>query len=258
MRIARFILFLFIYFSSFICQAETTLEQTIQTQINTNQAARQSQQKINALSEETQALLTEYRQVTAQLDSLNTYNHQLEKLIHSQAEEFSTLQEQLRDIETTRHEIVPLMLRMVSTLDQFVSLDVPFLLEERHTRVKQLQDLMNRADISLSEKYRRLIEAYQVEVEYGQTIASYRDILAMDDGKSRTVDFLRVGRTALFFHTLDDKTCGRWNQQKHGWVTVPDSYCSAITKGLLIAQKQAPEDLLLLPIQAPKKYNSHG
>ncbi|WP_264696141.1 DUF3450 domain-containing protein [Candidatus Nitrosacidococcus sp. I8] len=254
----KHILFFFIYFSSFICQAESTLEETIQTQINTNQAAKKSQQKINTLSEETQTLLAEYRQVTAQLDSLNTYNHQLEKLIHSQAEEFSTLQEELKDIETTRHEIVPLMLRMVSTLEQFISLDIPFLLEERRTRVKQIQDLMNRADISLSEKYRRLIESYQVEVEYGQTIESYRGILAMSDGKSRTVDFLRIGRTALFFHTLDDKTCGRWNQQKHGWATVPDSYCTAITKGLLIAQKQAPEDLLLLPIQAPKKYNSHG
>jgi hypothetical protein len=226
------------------------LEGAIDTQVKTDQAAAKSQRRIDTLSEETTNLLAEYRQVTAQLDSLHTYNRQLEKLIHSQKEEFTSLQQQLADIEITQREIVPLMLRMVASLKQFVALDIPFLPEERQTRIEQLKVLMDRADVSLSEKYRRLIEAYQVEVEYGQTIEAYRGTLAMN-GKPRTVDFLRIGRVALFFHTLDDKTCGRWDTHKQHWVVLPDRYRVAVTKGLLIARKQAPPDLLLLPIRAP-------
>lgn len=227
------------------------LESAIDTQVKADQAAARSQRKIDALSEETAGLLAEYRQVTGQLDSFRTYNRQLEKLIRSQKEEFSSLQQQLTDIEITQREIVPLMLRMVSSLKQFVALDIPFLPEERQTRIEQLQTLMDRADVSLSEKYRRLIEAYQVEVEYGRTIEAYRGTLEMD-GKPYTVDFLRVGRTALFFYTLDGKTSGRWNIDKQRWVVLPDHYRAAIAEGLLIARKQAPPDLLLLPIQAPE------
>ncbi|ADE16777.1 conserved hypothetical protein [Nitrosococcus halophilus Nc 4] len=228
-----------------------SLEAAIDTQVKTDQAAAKSQDKIDALSEETTELLAEYRQVTAQLDSLRTYNRQLGKLIRSQKEEFTSLQQQLSEIEVTQREIVPLMLRMVSSLEQFVALDIPFLPQERQTRIQQLKALMDRADVGLSEKYRRVVEAFQVEVEYGRTIEAYRGTLAME-GKSRTVDFLRIGRTALFFHTLDGKTCGRWDVHKQRWSILPDRYRSAVTQGLRIARKQAPPDLLLLPIRAPE------
>jgi hypothetical protein len=72
------------------------------------------------------------------------------------------------------------------------------------------------------------------------------------DGKPRTVDFLRIGRVALFFHTLDGEACGRWDIYEQRWSVLPDHYRSALTKGLLIARKQAPPDLLLLPIRAPE------
>ncbi|QBQ53622.1 DUF3450 domain-containing protein [Nitrosococcus wardiae] len=228
-----------------------SLEGVVGAQAKTEQAAAKSQEKIDALSEETAELLAEYRQVTAQLDSLRTYNRQLGKLIRSQKEEFTSLQQQLSEIEVTQREIVPLMLRMVSSLEQFVALDIPFLPHERQTRIQQLKALMDRADVGLSEKYRRVLEAFQVEVEYGRTIEAYRGTLEMD-GKSRTVDFLRIGRTALFFHTLDGKTCGRWDAHEQRWSVLPDGYRSAVTQGLRIARKQAPPDLLLLPIRAPE------
>ncbi|BAW79678.1 hypothetical conserved protein [Candidatus Nitrosoglobus terrae] len=226
------------------------LDEAINIQIKTDQAATKSQHKIDILSGETTKLLGEYRQVTAQLDSLQTYNRQLEKLIRSQKEEFTSLQQQLTDVEITQREIVPLMLRMVSSLDQFVALDIPFLPKERQDRIEQLKLLMDRADVPLSEKYRRLIEAYQVEVEYGQTIEAYPGTLTMNE-EPRTVDFLRIGRAALFFHTLDDKACGSWDAHTRGWIVLPDRYRATIAKGLLIARKQTPPDLLLLPIQGP-------
>ena len=53
--------------------------------------------------------------------------------------------------------------------------------------------LMDRANVSVAEKYRRLLEAYQIELEYGRTIEAYEGSFASDNGE-RSVTFLRVGR----------------------------------------------------------------
>lgn len=227
------------------------LEAAVDAQVKTDQAAAKSQRRVDALSDETAELLAEYRQVTASLDGFHAYNHQLERLIHSQKEEFASLQRQLTDIEVTQREIVPLMLRMVSVLEQFVALDTPFLPVERQTRIEQLKALMDRSDVSLSEKYRRIMEAYQVEAEYGRTIEAYQGTLKAE-GKPRTVDFLRIGRVGLFFQTLDGKATGRWDVHERRWVALPDDYQATVAKGLRIARQQAPPDLLLLPVQAPE------
>lgn len=227
------------------------LESAIDAQVETNRAAAKSQQKIDEISEETAELLAEYRQVTASLDGFRAYNRQLEKLVRSQKAEFTSLRQQLAEIDITQRKVVPLMLRMVSVLEQFVALDMPFLPKERQTRIEQLKTLMNRSDVPLAEKYRRLIEAYQVEAEYGRTIEAYRGTLKLE-GKPRTVNFLRIGRIGLFFQTLDGETTGRWNAHEQRWVIVPDDYQEAVIKGLRMARKQAPPDLLLLPIQAPE------
>ena len=86
------------------------------------------------------------------------------------------------------------MQKMLDTLEQFVALDVPFLLEERsEPRRELLEEMMARADVTLSEKYRRIVEAYQVEMDYGRTIEAYEGKLG-DGDDARTVQFLRVGR----------------------------------------------------------------
>jgi len=49
--------------------------------------------------------------------------------------------------------------------------------------------MMPRADVTVSEKYRRIVEAYQLEMEYGRTIGGLPR-----RAYGKTVDFLaRVG-----------------------------------------------------------------
>ena len=83
------------------------------------------------------------------------------------------------------------MLKMIDALDQFVELDMPFLLEERRQRVAFLRTLLERSDVTVAEKFRRLLEAYEIENDYGRTIESYKGSLDVD-GASREVDFLRI------------------------------------------------------------------
>jgi hypothetical protein len=110
---------------------------------------------------------------------------------------------------------------------------------------------MRRADVSVSERYRRIVEAYGVEMEYGRTIESYRD--EIDNGEEpRSVDLLRVGRVALLYQTLDGAETGYWNADTNEWV-VDDSYRAAVREGLRIAKQQAAPDLMIVPVRSPKE-----
>lgn len=224
----------------------TELKHAIETQVKTDLAAQQSQLNIDNLSDDTTQMLAEYREVLRQTDSLRSYNEQLNKLVISQREEMQVMDVQLKNIETTQRDIVPLMLKMIDTMALFVELDVPFLPEERQQRVVQLQTLMERADVSLAEKYRRILEAYQVETEYGRTLEAYQGELTLDS-KQRTVDFLRIGRVNLYYLTLDGLEAGVWHEQQ--WQKLDNNYRQAISHGLKVAKKQLPPDLLVLPVQ---------
>lgn len=224
------------------------LEKAIDSQVQTDAAAQKSQQQIDGLADETTQLLAEYRETLRQTDSLRVYNDQLDKLVLSQGKELDSINDQLRNIESTQRDIVPLMLKMIDTLAQFVTLDLPFLPNERQARIAQLQTLMEQADVTIAEKYRRILEAYQVETEYGRTIEVYRAELTVDDA-TRTVDFLRIGRVSLYYLTLDGLEAGIWND---GWQVLPSEYRQPISQALKVAMKQLPPDLLVLPVKTAK------
>jgi hypothetical protein len=210
-----------------------------------------SQGRIEKLSDATDVLLTRYQSALRQLESLRIYNGQLDSLILAQDVERESLKEQTDRVELVSRDVTPLMLRMIDALAVFVSLDVPFLQDERTERTLELRKLMQRADVTESEKYRRIMEAYQIENEYGRTIEAYRSTLSRSD-KEVTVDFLRVGRIALIYQTLDEEEAGAWSQDSRSWEPLDDDFRSAIRDGLRIARKQSAPDLIRLPLPAAK------
>lgn len=221
----------------------------ISEQVKSEQAAQASQKRIAALDEEATGMLAEYRQATAEITGLKAYNDQLATQVKSQQDEIGTMTRQLGEIETTSREALPMMQKMVATLGQFVKLDIPFLPEERANRIAQLEDMMTRADVSVSEKYRRIVEAYQIEIEYGRTLEAYQGKVG-----DKTVDFLRAGRVALLYQTLDGSETGYWDADAKKWQQ-DGEYEDAITAGLKVAKKQAAPDFIRLPVHAPRQVN---
>ncbi|HIL38945.1 MAG: DUF3450 domain-containing protein [Methylococcales bacterium] len=215
----------------------------------TNQAAAQSQKKIDKVSERTKVLLDEYRTVSHQIESLLVYNQHLRDLIESQRLEMDSIKQQLKEIEVTQREIVPLMLAMLDNLQKFVTLDLPFLTEERNQRVAELKKIMIRADVTNAEKYRRILEAYQIENEYGNTIEAYRTHINLN-GKNSAVECLRLGRVSLYYQRLDGSETGYWDKESSRWKQLDSRYNSVILEGLRIARKEAAPNLLTLPIPA--------
>jgi predicted RNase H-like nuclease (RuvC/YqgF family) len=226
--------------------------QVIATQAKANKNAQTSQAKIDKYAENTDSMLAEYKGLLRQIDSMKAYNQQIEKMVNSQQVEIDSLNSQISQIDQTAMEVVPLTLNMVQALEDFIELDLPFQIEERGKRVAELKRLMDRADVTTSEKYRKVMEAYQIEEGFSRSIESYKASLERD-GEVVTYDFLRIGRTALLYQSPDGLETGMWNQQTREWEALPEQYRGAVQQGLRVAKKQAPPALIKLPIYTGEK-----
>jgi septal ring factor EnvC (AmiA/AmiB activator) len=231
-------------------QQQPLNEAATNAQAETNATAVAAQQNINNAVDQTQELNNQYAQALAELDSLNKYNEQLQQQVTAQEQEMASIQTQLTEIETTNREVLPLMERMVTTLEQFVQADIPFYLEERTKRVNDLKDLMVRADVAISEKYRRILEAYQIELDYGRALETYEGELS----EGRTVQFVKLGRVSLMYQTLDGSETGYWDAQAKNWVQAPE-YADNIAEALSVARNDGAPDLLRVPVPAPQAAN---
>lgn len=215
-----------------------------------NRLAQNSQERIDATAGETGRLLREYQGVLREIESLKAYNAQQRRVVADQEKQLAELQQSIDDVVTIRREITPLMLRMIESLEDFVRLDVPFLAAEREERIENLRTFMDASDISPSEKFRLVLEAYQIENEYGRTIAAYPGEVEID-GQNRQVDFLRIGRVLLAYRTQDGERIGRWNQRERRWDELGSEFEGSIQAALRFANKQAAPDMYLLPIPGP-------
>jgi hypothetical protein len=203
-----------------------------------------SQKRVDALADESLSLSQNYRTTLRETEGLKLYLHQLREQLKAQEQEMVTIRQESQDLDRTNIEILPLMQRMLTSLEQFVALDVPFLKDERRSRILKLKEMMPRADVTVSEKFRRIVEAYQIEMDYGRTIEAYRAPL-----NDKEVDYLRVGRIALMYQTPDGDETGYWDMQKKEWV-VDDDYADGVRQGLKVARKQTSPNLLTVPVQA--------
>lgn len=221
------------------------LSSTVKTETGINQAASTSQKRVTRLAQQTADLLAEYRAVVRETESLKIYNDNLEKVVMDQRAEVVSINEQLSGLEATNRGVVPLMLDMIDTLGKMIESDMPFRLEERRARVQRLGEMMGQADVTASEKYRRVMEAYQGELEYGRTTEAYSAPLPTT---GQTVDFLRVGRTLLIYQTSDQLTTGWFNPTTREYEDIPDIYRAEVKVGLSIAKNEKAPNLVMLPV----------
>ncbi len=234
--------------------ASAQLNQILQAQAEVDRAAAQAQQEVDGIRDRTLDAKSRYAQAMTEAESFEKYNEQLSAQVKSQADEIASIEQQLVDIETTNREVQPLMDKMVRALDQFIALDVPFLIEERTARVSNLKNIMARSDVTISEKYRLILEAYQIELEYGRTLEAYAGTLNAGDER-RTVEFVRLGRLSLMYRTLDGSETGYWDASQKTWVE-DNSYAAAVELAIRVANQDGAPELLTVPVPAPQEDQS--
>ncbi|MDT0634907.1 DUF3450 domain-containing protein [Spectribacter hydrogenooxidans] len=230
--------------------AADPVEQARDTVTETNQADAASQDRIDRLSEETRRMLDAYREAVTRTQQLQVYNRELDKIVAEQERRKQALQNRIDRVGDLREQVEPLMLRMIDGLERFVEADLPFSLAERRERVAGLREAVANPELNVAERFRRVLEAYQTEAEYGRTMGTYRGEVEMD-GSPRLVEFLRVGRTMLFYLTPDDARVGYWDRDSGAWQPLPDRYRGPIREGIRVAKDVAAPQLIEIAVPAP-------
>lgn len=193
---------------------------------------------------------TEYAEVMADVDRSRQYIAHLETLVQSQQEDIESFTAQIASLEPTAAAMQPLVQKMFANLEQFVANDLPFLPKERADRLDTLRLLMGEEN-KLSEKFRRLLEAYQIEIEYGRTMDAYPGTL--EDG--REVHFVHLGRVSLMYRTVDGTETAYWDAEQGAWV-VDSDFARGVEEAIEMAEEAVAPDLVTLPVPAPEETQS--
>jgi hypothetical protein len=230
--------------------AQATVDQVTQEGEKRAEAGEAEQQRVEQVANQTDKLLTDYKTVTKVVDGLLVYNSLLQRQIDNQEQEKRELAKSMTNVALIERQIIPMMTRMIDSLEQFIELETPFLLDERRGRLERLRGMMERSDVTAAEKFRRVIEAYQIENDYGRTIEAYRGSVDID-GNQQQVDFLRIGRISLTYQSIGGQNTGAWDTAAEAFVELPpEKYKTQVAHGIRVARKQVAPDLLIIPVAA--------
>jgi hypothetical protein len=227
-----------------------TVDQVLQADQRRLNLAQQSQERINGIVDSTRSLEDQYRAINKEIDGLKVYNRLMRAQVEGQVATLDDIALSMDQVDVINRQIFPLMTRMIDALEQSISLDVPFLMSERAKRITDLKNIMERSDVSVAEKFRKVMEAYQIENDYGASSEFYEQSLTID-GETRAFNMLRIGRIGLFFQSDDTKITGRWDNEAREWV-VDDSARNEVRKGLRMARQLIAPELINIPVPAPE------
>ncbi len=228
------------------------LDAVIKAGADKTTAAQASQRRIDSTVKQSDKLLRQFQLVNKQIEGLQVYNAQLTRQIDNQRRTMAEIEESVENAALIERQIIPLSLNMLDALEQFIRLDLPFKSEERQTSVDQVRENMDSARFSAAEKSRQVLELYAIESEYSATLEQFDGVLTIA-GQQRQGAFLRIGRIALLFQTADQSITEVWNKTDKQWQAVAaGDYRRAVADAVRMAKKQAPLDMIKLPLPAPK------
>ena len=205
------------------------------------------QQEVRQWSEEERALVNEILSLTTRLEWHRYQNEKYEAYIQRQKKTIAGLQQKIEEMKVLRMELEPYLEGIISELEDFVRQDMTFLERERQERLAFLRDSMNNYHLSLNEKLRRVLEALQVEAQYGQSTGVDTRTVRVDGQKLR-VQVLRLGRVVRFYRSLDGTKVGRWDEEKGTWQPLDSGYSRDIERAIDMASQKQAVELVDLPI----------
>jgi hypothetical protein len=228
-----------------------TVDQVLQADQRRLALAQESQERVNEVVEGTRSLMDQYRAINKEIDGLKVYNRLMTAQTNGQAATLEDIAISMDQVDVINRQIFPLMERMIDGLEQSIALDIPFLLDERTDRIENLKDILERSDVSVAEKFRKVMEAYQIENDYGSSNEYYTSTLELN-GTPREYNMLRIGRVGLYFQSDDTSVTGWWNAEKGEFEELGNEHRNEVRKGIRVARQLIAPELILLPVPAPE------
>ena len=226
--------------------AHAQLESALRAATSSTTSSAASQQRVERLDDEADTMIREYRAVLQQTDNIKLFVAQQDIFLQSQESEIESLRRQLGTVEQIKQGMSPMMLRMAAAIEDSINEDLPFNLDERRARVERVQAVLADPSVSPAEQYRQVLNAFKIEVSYGQGIDSYEGAHPTRPGN--VVNFLRFGRTALVYMTKDESEIARYNTASKGWETLSGADALQMRQAIRIAKGEAAPGIVYAPI----------
>lgn len=231
-----------------VTQAADKVDNVVESGVKRADENKASQKRIDKTSASTDKLVSQYKRELKVIEGLKVYNDLFRTQIAAQEARKRKLRNAIEENAVVERQVFPLMLSMVEALEKFIELDLPFHLEERRERVKNLKKVIGDAEVIGAEKLRKVFEAYQIETDFGSNLDAYREVVTVD-GKQQEVNVLRFGRVSLVYQSNDGKLNAVWDNEKREWTALDSTqYRNDIKKGLKVANKQIAPELFILPV----------
>jgi len=231
------------------------LNETVNEAQRSTTAAAASQARIDGLADQRGDLFREYRATLQRIDAQQLFVDQQRVFLASQSNEITDLERQITEVEDVLRNLLPMQYEMIENLQAFVAVDIPFLRAERAERVARLTGFMNNPAIAPAERYRLIVEAYEIEADYGRFLKTWDGPLNPNplsdeapDETAKTVDYLLIGRVAFIYAAQDGSEMGIWNAEAAAWDDLSDSYRVDVRTAVRMAKEVTTPDVFLGPV----------
>ena len=226
--------------------AQAQLSKAVRTAESATRAGAAAQARIDKIDDEVGDVVREYRAALQEKETVALNVEQQKIFLKSQQNEIDSLKNQIERVGDIQSQLLPMMLRMIGALEDFVSHDVPFQMEERKARIVKLKELAADPNQSPAELYRQIINAYQIELSYGNQTTAYSENV-MVNGEPHKVDFLRVGRVVLVY-TDSNGDMHIWNKAKGAYEDLPSKFKLDVQSATRIANEQKAPEVFPAPL----------
>jgi hypothetical protein len=225
-------------------QEAKKLGDTVDKTVGTQQATQKKQ--VDWASEQA-ALMARYRTAKANVEYLEKRESYEESEVSALEKNIAELERRLLESTRLNESLQDTLNAVMGRLETFVASDIPFLTEERSARVAAIKEEVARPDVTGAEKLRRVLEALQVEANYGNTVEVYQEQVAVG-GEVIFADMLRIGRVSVYWRTPDGKRVGEYDRGTGSWLELDGKYARPINMTVDMATRIRPTEIVTLPI----------
>ena len=231
------------------CRGNTAnIAKDVKTKAGASITTRQNtQKKLDKWEQEKFLMIAEYEQLKQEQGVLTEENNLLLKEASEHRKLVDSLVLEKEENLRIQEEMLPFLKNIQLRLESFIANDPPFLKEERRIRLEKLNFVMEDIEISIAEKYRKVMEALFVEAEYGNTIEVYQDKIDIS-GKNVMADIFRLGRISLFAMSLDQAYSAFFNVGENQWMPLEKKYNPSIKTVVEIGKKRRTVEVVSLPL----------
>jgi cell division protein FtsB len=234
----------FLVLEPVLADTAAVVEKHVTTAIDVRQASQKEQEQWDA---QRAKLAAEYDRLTAENEILETENKRMSDRSAALGQAIDQLEQEKIQTRQVREELVPFLAEVQADLTRFVADDIPFLPEERRTRLAKLAALVDDPELPVAEKFRKTMEALSIEAEYGNTIEVYRDRILLEDRRVSGQIF-RLGRISLYYLSLDGQEAAVFDVGEHQWRRLDDRFVPEVAAAVEIALKRRTAGILDLPL----------